>query len=63
MTEGNVDNACNSQTHSTTHCTQCETNPNLTGESDISTPAQAQSTGETDKKDGKLVEDKEKREK
>lgn len=26
VTEGKVDNTCNSQTHSTTHCAQCETN-------------------------------------
>lgn len=63
MTEGNVCNACNNQSHSTTHCTQCKTNPNLTGESDMSTPAQAQSKGETSKNDGKLTDDNEKGEK
>lgn len=63
VTEGNVDSACTSQTHSTTHGTQCETNPNLTGESNMSTPAQAQIKGETSKNDGKLADDKEKVEK
>lgn len=63
MTEGNVDNACNSQTHSTTLCTQCKTNPNLTGESDMSTPAQSQSKGEIGMIGEKLAGDKEKGEK
>lgn len=42
MTEGNVDNACNSQTHnhSAPHCAQCETNH-------TPIPAQTHSTDET----------------
>lgn len=39
-TQGNVDNACNSQTHPTTHCTQCETNH-------TPIPAHTHSTDET----------------
>lgn len=42
MTEGNVGNACNSQTHnhSAPHCAQCETNH-------TPIPAQTHSTDET----------------
>lgn len=58
-----VNNACNSQAHSTTHCAQSETNQDLTGESDTPISAQSQSKGEININDGKLADDNEKGEK